>query len=172
MSHIVVCPLDRIAETAVRNRSREMVSLMAAGQDFHRPGVIDSQRHLKLEMNDISFAGSGKLVGPQEDHVQRLISFAREWEREAPLLIHCWMGISRSPAAAAIVALALHPEQDDMHLAQRLRQASPHATPNTRLVAIADRILERNGRLISAIASIGRGADAGCGLPFVLPLHP
>lgn len=172
MSHIVVCPLDRIAEVAVRHRAREMVTLMAAGQDFHRPGVIDAGRHLKLEMNDISFSGSGKLVGPQEEHVGRLIGFVREWNRELPLLIHCWMGISRSPAAAVIAALALYPEQDERALAARLREASPHATPNARLIAIADRLLERQGRLISAISGIGRGADAGCGLPFTLSLTP
>lgn len=170
MTAIVVCPLDKIAELAVRHRAREMVSLVADGQDFHRPGVIRADRHLMLRMNDIAFAGTGTLVAPGEEHVTRLIDFARSWDRTAPLLIHCWMGVSRSPAAAVIAALAVEPDQDDEALASRLRQVAPHATPNTRLIEFGDRALNRKGRLIAAIKAIGRGAEADGRASFVLPL--
>ncbi|MNL52075.1 hypothetical protein D3C87_1752190 [compost metagenome] len=69
------------------------------------------------------------------------------------------MGVSRSPAAAVIAILALHPEEDDAGLAQRLRKVAPHATPNTRLIEIGDRMLQRDGRLIAAMKAIGRGAE-------------
>ena len=39
---------------------------------------------------------------------------------------------------------------------------------NARLVAVADDILGRNGRMVDAIAAIGRGADAFEGTPFHL----
>jgi predicted protein tyrosine phosphatase len=165
---IVVSPLSRIAEMAVRHRSREMISLIAKEQAFHRPAVISAERHLLLGMNDITFAGTGGLVAPQESHVQAIIDFARDWDRSAPLLIHCWMGVSRSPAAALIAALAVHPEEDDVALVRRLRSASPYATPNARLVQIGDEMLGRGGRLVDALRSIGRGADADGNAPFVL----
>jgi predicted protein tyrosine phosphatase len=167
---IVVSPLSRIAEMAVRHRSREMISLIAKDQAFHRPAVISAERHLLLGMNDIAFAGTAGLVAPQESHVQAIIDFAREWDRSAPLLIHCWMGVSRSPAAALLAALAVHPEEDDIALVRRLRSASPHATPNARLIQIGDQMLGRGGRLVGAIRSIGRGADADGNAPFVLEL--
>lgn len=170
MSAIVVAPLARIAEMAVRHKAREMISLMAEGQDFHRPAVIAADRHLRLGMNDITFAGTGALVAPQEHHVAEIIRFARAWDRSAPLLVHCWMGVSRSPAAAVIAALAVAPEEDDAALAARLRAASPFATPNSRLIEIGDAMLGRNGRLVAAIRAIGRGADADGNAPFVLPL--
>lgn len=173
MTGIVVGPLEKIAELAVRHKAREMVSLMAEKQDFHRPGVISADRHLKLAMNDIAFAGTGNLVAPSEQHVAELIAFAKAWDRAAPLLIHCWMGVSRSPAAAVIAVLSVDPEQDEFALAARLRQVAPHATPNTRLIEIGDRALQRDGRLIAAIKSIGRGAEADGRATFVLPLvHP
>lgn len=171
MTAIVVSPLSRIAEMAVRHRAREMVSLLAAGQDFHRPAVIDRDRHLLLGMNDIAFAGTGDLVAPGEAHVAAIIDFARGWDRSAPLLVHCWMGVSRSPAAALIASLAVHPEEEDAALAARLRTVSPFATPNARLIEIADAMLERQGRLVAAVKSIGRGADADGNAPFVLPLY-
>lgn len=170
MSVIVVSPLSRIAEIAVRHKAREMITLMAEKQDFHRPAVISADRHLKLGVNDITFAGTGDLIAPQERHVQQVIDFARAWDQSAPLLIHCWMGVSRSPAAALIASLAVAPDDDDEALAQRLRAASPFATPNSRLVEIGDSLLGRGGRLKAAVKAIGRGADADGDAPFVLPL--
>lgn len=170
MTAIVVSPLARIAEMAVRHKAREMISLLAEKQDFHRPAVIEAQRHLTLGVNDIAFASTGNLIAPQEVHVAAIIDFARSWDRSAPLLIHCWMGVSRSPAAALIASLAIDPDDDDFALAARLRQASPFATPNTRMVEIGDSLLNRNGRLVAAVKGIGRGADADGNAPFVLPL--
>ena len=170
MSGIIVCPLASIAEIAARNGVREMVSLIAEKQDFHRPGVISADRHLKLAMNDIGFAGTGDLIAPSESHVESLIRFVSEWDRSAPLIIHCWMGVSRSPAAAAIAALALCPEEDDFALARRLRDVAPHATPNTRLIEIGDRLLGREGRLVAAVKGIGRGAETDGRASFRLPL--
>ncbi len=170
MTFIVVAPLARIAEMAVRHGAREMISLMAKEQAFHRPAVIQAHRHLLLNMNDIAFKGTGNLVAPDETHVREIIDFAHDWDRRAPLLIHCWMGVSRSPAAALIAALSLSPEQDDMVLVRRLRAASPYATPNARLVQIGDDILGRRGRLVDAARAIGRGAEADGNAPFTLAL--
>lgn len=170
MSEIIVSPLSRIAEMSVRHKSREMVTLIAKEQAFHRPAVISADRHLTLQMNDITFKGNEKLIAPDDVHIQTLIDFAREWDQSAPLLVHCWMGVSRSPAAAIIVALAVKPDEDDALLAARLRTVSPFATPNARIIEIGDRLLGRNGALISAVKAIGRGADTDGNVPFVFPL--
>ncbi|PKA40500.1 tyrosine phosphatase family protein [Rhizobium sullae] len=170
MTRIVVSPLSRIAEMAVRYGAREMISLMAKEQAFHRPGVIAADRHLLLHMNDIAFKGTGNLVAPEEAHVRQLIDFAAAWDQRSPLLIHCWMGVSRSPAAALIAALSLAPDQDEIALAKRLRSASPYATPNARIVEIGDVLLQRKGRLVEAVRAIGRGADTDGNAPFVLPV--
>lgn len=172
MGRIVVAPLGKIAELAVRHGCREMLSLVAPRQDFHRPAVIAADRHLILGVNDIAFAGTGDLVAPGEEHVAAIIAFARGWDRDAPLLVHCMMGVSRSPAAALIAALAVHPEQDEHALAARLRCASPQATPNARLIEIGDRLLSRNGRLAAAVREIGRGADYVGDSPFSFSAVP
>ncbi|MFS2176358.1 tyrosine phosphatase family protein [Rhizobium pisi] len=171
MTFIVVSPLSRIAEMAVRHKARDMISLIAKEQAFHRPGVIAADRHLTLAMNDIAFKGTGGLVAPDETHVRGIIDFAASWRQETPLLIHCWMGVSRSPAAALIAALSLAPDQSEEALAQRLRVASPFATPNTRLIEIGDALLGRGGRLVAAVRAIGRGADADGDAPFVLAIR-
>lgn len=170
MPTIIVCPLKSIGEMAGRHKAREMISLIAEKQDFHRPGIIDPARHLSIAVNDIAFAGKAGLIAPQETHVGAIIDFARAWDQQAPLLVHCWMGVSRSPAAALIAALAVAPELDDGDLAKRLRAASPQATPNTRLIEIGDAMLGRSGRLVAAVKAIGRGADYQGDAPFMLVL--
>jgi predicted protein tyrosine phosphatase len=166
MPTILVAPLAKIGEIAGRHKAREMISLMAERQDFHRPGIIDPARHLMLAVNDIAFAGKDGLVAPADEHVAGIIAFARQWDQTAPLLVHCWMGVSRSPAAALIAALAVRPDLDDGWLATRLRSASAQATPNTRLVEIGDRILGRGGKLVAAVKAIGRGVDYSGDAPF------
>jgi predicted protein tyrosine phosphatase len=172
MGTIVVAPLGKIAELAVRHRCREMLSLVAPKQGFHRPAVIGAERHLILGVNDIAFAGTGNLVAPGEEHVTAIIGFARGWDRQAPLLVHCMMGVSRSPAAALLAALAVAPDQDEHELAQRLRRASVQATPNARLIEIGDHVLSRGGRLIAAVRTIGRGADYVGDSPFSFSAVP
>jgi len=64
----------------------------------------------------------------------------------------------------------LNPSLDEEMLAQRLRTVAPSATPNPSLIAAADALLGRGGRMTRAIAAIGRGADAFEGTPFQLSL--
>ena len=171
MPHLVVCSLSRLAQTARAFDAREMITLLSSDNEVVRPEGILPDRHLFLDMNDISTVTAG-LRAPEEHHIGHLIDFASSWDRSAPLLVHCWMGISRSTAAAYIIASALNPETDETDLAMELRRRSASATPNARMVALADAHLQRNGRMISAINDIGRGAEAYEGTPFVLPLEP
>lgn len=134
-----------------------------------RPASIAAENHLYLSMNDVVEIQSGMVV-PSENHVRRLLDFAYGWDRVRPLVVHCYAGVSRSPAAAYIISLALRPDQDEMELAATLRWLSPSATPNLRLIALADELLGRQGRMVEAIKSIGRGADAFQGEPFALSL--
>lgn len=168
MPRIIVSPLKTIGEMAARHQVREMITLIAENHDFHRPGIIDPARHLSILVNDIAFAGRDGLIAPQEAHVAEIAGFVRGWDQSNPLLIHCWMGVSRSPAAALIAALAANPDLDDAELARSLRRASPQATPNARLIEIGDATLARAGRLVAAVNAIGRGAEYRGESPFML----
>jgi predicted protein tyrosine phosphatase len=108
---------------------------------------------------------------PDEQHVTDLLRFVRRWDRQAPLVVHCFAGISRSTASAYASVCALNPHRDEASIARALRQASPTATPNIRIVSLADRILARDGRMVAAIETIGRGEIALEGNPFRLDLE-
>jgi predicted protein tyrosine phosphatase len=164
---IHVCSLAKLEETVARSGAERVLSLLAAGTEVTRPASIAPENHLHLVMHDIAVAQDGMTM-PGEDHVRNLLDFARRWNRAKPMVVHCYAGISRSTASAYIIAAALAPKRDEVELAQTLRALSPSATPNPRLIAVADALLGRVGRLIEAIEAIGRGADAFEGTPFVL----
>lgn len=169
MPDIHVSSLARLHDTVTRTGARHVVTLINAATVVERPAGIEPERHLFIGVSDITAPIEGHIM-PGEEHVNRLLDFVHQWDRMHPMVIHCWAGISRSTAAAFISTCALAPHQDEMRIARRLRDASPSATPNPALVAAADRILKRQGRMVAAIQSIGRGADAYEGSPFHLPL--
>lgn len=163
---IYVTPLSRLDETLRRSGAARLVTLLRDDSAFVRPDAFSADRHLMLRMHDIAEKKPG-MVAPSRRHVADLLRFARAWDRSAPLAINCFAGISRSTAAAFIVAAALAPERGEAALAQELRRLSPSATPNPRLIALADHMLGRRGRMVDAIAAIGRGAEAFEGEPFM-----
>lgn len=168
---IHVCSLARLPQTAQAIRPARLVTLMSAVSQVVRPDCVAPEDHLQIEVGDICAATDGHVL-PCSAHIEELLAFAGAWRREAPLLIHCYAGISRSTAAAFSLACALAPEREEAEIARELRAASPTATPNALLVELADAVLGRKGRMVAAIRAIGRGAEAYEGTPFHLRLGP
>ena len=163
-----VCSLADMPNLVADVGARYLVSAINNSMLPPTPPGLAGDRHLQLGMNDISQPREG-LVLPGEAHVAALLAFVRRWDHDGPLVVHCWAGISRSTASAFITLCALNPSVDEAVIAGRLRTASRTATPNPRLVAIADSLLSRDGRMVRAISQIGRGEDAMAGRPFWLP---
>jgi predicted protein tyrosine phosphatase len=167
---IHVCSLARLHETVEETGALHVVTLLKDTDRVERPRAIVEANHLILGMDDIAEPMDGYIL-PCDEHVARLITFVAAWERAKPMVVHCYAGISRSTAGAFVAACALNPRRDEMTIAQEIRRASATATPNPRIVAIADRLLARDGRMIAAIESIGRGEMAYEGIPFRLDLE-
>lgn len=166
---IHVCSLARLHETVDATGARHIVTLLRLTDRVQRPGHIAPENHLVLAVDDISMPMDGYTL-PAEEHVERLIAFAGAWDRGAPMVVHCFAGISRSSAAAYVAACALNPRRDEADIAWALRRASRTAQPNTRIVSVADRLLKRDGRMIRAVDTIGPGDLASEGRPFRLDL--
>lgn len=167
---IHVCSLARLYDTVEETGAGHIVTLLKDTDRVQRPKTILEANHLVLGMDDICVAMDGYVI-PCDEHVTRLIAFVRGWNRAKPMVVHCYAGISRSTAGAYVAACALNPRRDEMAIARELRRASPTATPNARIVSLADRVLGRDGRMVAAIDSIGRGEMAYEGTPFRLDLE-
>ncbi len=162
---IVVSPRLQIERVLSEMQFSRFLSLRSPDAAPFIPPDIAERDQLHLVMNDIAADRPG-LVSPTTSQVEAMLRFGGEWDRAAPLLIHCYAGISRSTAAAFILAVSLQPARPESELAAELRALAPSATPNPYLVRLADDLLGRDGRMVSAIKGIGRGADAFEGTPF------
>ena len=167
---IHVCSLARLHDTVHQTGALHIVTMLKDTDRVERPDHILESNHLILGMDDITSEMDG-YVTPCEEHVGRLLSFVRGWDRARPLVMHCYAGISRSTAGAYVAACALNAERSELTIARELRGASTTATPNARIVSLADRMLGRDGRMVAAIESIGRGITAYEAEPFRLDLE-
>jgi predicted protein tyrosine phosphatase len=165
---LLVCPLSQVEAVRATHQPSHLLSLLSP--DGEKPVWTDvpPDRTRLLQFHDIA--------EPRPDHtppstamVRDLLAFGRSWDGAQPMLIHCWAGISRSTAAAYILACDRQPGEENA-LAQALRAASPTATPNPLMIKLADGLLGRDGRMVQAVAAIGRGAEAYAGEPFELPI--
>src|ERR1017187_5072446 len=159
---IHVCSLARLHATVAQTGARHVVTLLKDTDLVQRPGGIASENHLILGMDDITGPLEG-YVAPADEHVTRLLDFVRGWDRAAPLVMHCYAGISRSTAGAYVAACALNPARDEQQIAWDIRRASRTAQPNVAIVSIADRLLKRDGRMVRAVETIGPGQAALAG---------
>ena len=119
-------------------------------------------------MHDI--ADEGGPEAPARRHIDDLLAFGRHWDARAPMIVHCWAGISRSTAATYTLLCDRAGPGSEHEIAQALRARAPHAQPNKLLVRFADEALGRNGAMVRAIDAIGSGEIATEGFPVDMPL--
>lgn len=165
---LIVAPMHEVAGLVATRRPSHLVSLASPGH--LDASLVDGPPHrLELRFNDIAAPREG-LVQPSAADIAALLDFAGGWDGGWPLLIHCWAGVSRSTAAAYVVACARSTPGREADWADRLRRAAPTATPNPLMIAHADRWLGRDGAMVRAIAAIGRGRETALGAAFELDL--
>jgi predicted protein tyrosine phosphatase len=170
MPRLLVTPLSALEETISLHRPSHLVSLLSPAHMIATPADFPAGRHLKLGVNDVADAALGEHP-PARGHVDALLAFARDWDGRAPLLIHCWAGISRSMASAFIILCDRLGEGREEQIARAMRRRAPHAAPNSLFVAHADAALNRKGRMIAALQAMGPARMVEEGVLTELPLE-
>lgn len=164
-----VCSLAALPATVEATGARYVLTVMASVDKAQRPVSVPEPNHLKIAMDDINEATDG-FVAPSAAHVAQVLDFVRRWPRDAPMVIHCYAGISRSTASAFAAACLLNPHRDEASIARQIRRASPTAYPNRLIVTLADAALNRNGRMVAALDAIGPGNMSIEGRPFQIDI--
>ena len=166
---IHVCSLAALPDTVKATGASHILTVMANVAQVQRPESVLPTNHLKVQMDDIVEQMDG-FVAPSDSHIEQVLNFVRGWDRTAPLVVHCYAGISRSTASAFAAACALNPHRDELSIARQIRAASPIASPNRLIVALADKALGRDGRMLRALDQMGPGSLLVEGRPFRVDL--
>lgn len=162
---IIVCGLAEVPGVIASRRPSHMVTLLDPASMIETPAGVAADRHLRIGVNDIAEATEG-LVLPTEQVVNDLLAFGATWDETAPMIVHCWAGISRSTASAFILACERNPDMDERSIALAMRKAARHAYPNRRIVALADDLMGRRGRMVDAVEAMGGNDLVTMGVPF------
>ena len=166
---IHVCSLAALPDTVKATGASHVLTVMANVDQVQRPESVLPANHLKISMDDITEQMDGFVV-PSDSHIEQVLNFVRGWDRSAPLVVHCYAGVSRSTASAFAAVCMLNPHRDEISIARQIRAASPIASPNRLIVSLADRALGRDGRMLRALDEMGPGNLMIEGRPFRLDL--
>jgi predicted protein tyrosine phosphatase len=166
---IHVCSLAALPETVRVTGASHVLTVMANIDQVQRPPSVLEANHLKVSMDDITQEMDGFLA-PSQEHIERVLNFVRNWDRSAPLVVHCYAGISRSTASAFAAACMLNPHRNEIEIAKQIRARSPIASPNRLIVTLADKALGRDGRMLRALDEMGPGSMTVEGRPFRVDL--
>jgi predicted protein tyrosine phosphatase len=167
---IHVCSLAALPETVKATGASHIMTVMAKVDQVQRPASVLEINHLRVQVDDITEQMDG-FVAPCETHIEQILNFVRSWDRHAPMVVHCFAGISRSTASAFAAACMLNPHRDEIAIARQIRAASPIAQPNRLIVSLADRALGRDGRMLRALDEMGTGSMTVEGRPFRVDLE-
>ena len=167
---IHVCSLAALPDTVKATGASHILTVMANVAQVQRPESVLEANHLRVQMDDITEHMDGFLA-PSDSHIEQVLNFVRGWDRNAPLVVHCYAGISRSTASAFAAACLLNPHRDEISIAKQIRAASPIASPNRLIVSLADKALGREGRMVRALDEMGPGSMTVEGRPFRIDLE-
>jgi predicted protein tyrosine phosphatase len=92
---IHVCSLAALPDTVKAVGASHILTVMANVAQVQRPESVLPANHLKVQMDDIIEHMDG-FVAPSDSHIEQVLNFVRGWDRNAPLVVHCYAGISRS----------------------------------------------------------------------------
>ena len=147
---ISICGLDELGSRLRRFRPTHIVSITDPSDsivEFPSSMVV-----LRLAFHDLNRCDGmvPKMLAskdcdeyPGAANAESILAFGRTIPVDSRVLLHCHAGISRSPAAAYLLASVHLPSQDAMKLVMRLRR---EATPNRLLMQSGDKLIAANGR--------------------------
>ena len=96
---IYVTSLDNIPRHVREVGAGYLVSIIQREDQPPTPTAIQPERHHRVQVHDIAQPEPGA-VHPEIHHIEALIEFLQRWPIDAPLVSHCFAGVSRSTAAS------------------------------------------------------------------------
>ncbi|RFB77987.1 tyrosine phosphatase family protein [Methylovirgula sp. 4M-Z18] len=150
-SALTVCGVRELADHRARGVTHVLSLIDADWPEMQAFADYDDHHRVVLEFDDIIEPIAGKIL-PAQQHMEAILRFGEtlksvKFDRDGHLLVHCYMGVSRSTAAMVTLLTQALPDASEEHLFARLQHIRPQAWPNSHMISQADHMLGRGGRL-------------------------
>ena len=153
---IQVCGVDELREQ-IQQGAKSVVSIWDT-QSPDEEEMVKLLRHQfpgdclhLVRFDDVVVPTPGRRAATIDD-IGGILRFAAD--APSPLLVHCFVGASRSTAAAYAILCQYHGAGEEENCMQELLRIRPYAAPNSLIVDIADEVLNRGGALKAAYEKI------------------
>jgi predicted protein tyrosine phosphatase len=152
--NITIAGLDELEQLKGTNFTR-VISICDADLKAERGYETQLRRYFTNAtfnfsyFDDVEFAREG---APDRNQVYRILLFSQAFTLSDRILIHCRAGISRSTAIACAITAQHSPPGEEKEAVAHIRSVRPLMVPNFLIIKLADEILQRQGKLIAAIA--------------------
>ncbi|GAB4522165.1 MAG: tyrosine phosphatase family protein [Amphiplicatus sp.] len=149
---LIVSSLSDACRAYAEYKPARVISLLSDDDAVPCFDALPAERHLQLYVDRESCGES--INAAARRRAEDVVGFVRKWDGRGDILVHCSRGVSRSTAAAFVVMCLREPNTAEAALASRLRAAAPFADPCPLLIAYADALMGRGGRMIDAIEDL------------------
>ena len=169
---VSICGLNELPSFAAAGVSHVISILDPAWPDPSAFADYPQHSRVTYRFDDVVEVMDG-FAAPGAAEVETLLALGQRLTGEPVihLLVHCHAGVSRSTAAAAIL-MAQHNAGREDEVFARIQEIRPRSWPNSRLIALADALLGRQGALTAALRDhLARVTEAYPDLVQLLRLH-
>ena len=171
---IIVCSLKDLEAVCESAQPSHVISVIDPGYAPDTPAGVD--HHLKLGFDDIlEISESNQIfrlntdevpqLPPNINHTESIIKFSNTWNKKAPIVIHCWCGVSRSMATASYLMCKEDTANINRNI-QYIRSIAPHANPNKVLIKLFEDSLELQNQMTLAFANYPHTKAYDCSVNF------
>ncbi|MFN3233030.1 MAG: phosphatase [Alphaproteobacteria bacterium] len=140
-----ICAMHDVHEAMDEIAATHLLSMLDHGTRVETPDHLHPRHHLHMHFSDTDDRNDPN--APTINDIRRIHSWADDVPEDGRIVIHCYMGISRS-TSVALGLMARHMRPTDA--AEKLLKIRPQAAPNRLIVSHWDEILELDGALNEA----------------------
>ncbi|MBE71846.1 MAG: protein-tyrosine-phosphatase [Thalassospira sp.] len=156
ISRLTICGIDELPTHRSHGVTHVLSVLDPEREDPTIFANFDPHERTILRFHDVIEDKEGR-PAPTKTDVEAILAYgetligSRADRRDGHLLVHCHMGVSRSTAAMITLMAQCEPDRDEDSIFTTIREMRPIAWPNSVMIAFADELLGREGRLTAAL---------------------
>ena len=155
LPRFTICGLGEVRSHSRESMFSHVVSIWDMGTHGDGPSEVaaffPASRFHQLRFDDVELDASGAVT---RSMVREVLEFGAGLGPDDQVLVHCLAGVSRSAGVAYALACQYAPPGMEDAVLRLLVGQHPWIKPNRRVVALADSLLRRDGRMNAAVSPI------------------